>query len=156
MFDLSARRTLDRLAVQGEEVVVHKFRNRNARLVPGPEFDDWRARRRGGFWQWLMDLFSSGDEALTVVHIPPGTWVRLVGIPEVLRGRAGKCQEAIFMQLLGPGGECRDALSLAYGNALLQFVPHGQRLKILWLSSAQDTTPEMDEFEPAPYSGVMG
>jgi hypothetical protein len=104
------------------------------------------------FWQRLRDGFSPDREPTPVVCIPPGARLRLNGIQESLQERfpVGSCEDAVFTQISAEARQYRDALCFANGaTVLVQWLPEGQRVKILRLPSQEDVEPAADRYELA-------
>lgn len=156
MNESTLMKSRDRLAVAGEELVVYRFGNGSTGLLSCRDYDRWTLQRKWRLLRWLRGALSSRGQAGPGprICVPPGSWLRLIGIPEVLRDRARGCPDAIFLQISTQSGLLCDALALAYGNTMLRFVPQGQRLKILSLSSASEAEPELNELEPVPLAGA--
>jgi hypothetical protein len=147
MCDYSLMMVPNRLAIEGEELVAHKFQNGSTGMVSCFDFDRWATRRSKSFWQRLKEGFSSERELTPVVCIPPGTRIRLNGIQESLKARfpLGSREDAVFTQISAEARQYRDALCFANGATILvQWLPEGQRVKILWLSSQEDVEPALD------------
>jgi hypothetical protein len=133
MCDYSLMMLDNRLAVEGEELVAHRFRSGTTGLLPLANFTTWQVRRCG-FWQRLRDWFSSPFEPAPVVCVPPGARLRL--------HEFGACEQATFAQLSPESGLHRDFLLFDNGaTVLLQRLPEGQRVTVLRLSSAEDVEP---------------
>ena len=152
MCDYSLMMAPSRLAVEGEELVTHKFKSGSIGIVSCCDFDRWTTRRPRSFWQWLKDGFSSPNEPGPVVCIPPGARLQLIGIPETLKTEisTGLCEDVVFTQISADPNQHRDALFFANGvTVLLQRLPEGQRLKVQWMSSLEDSTLHRDRSEIA-------
>ena len=147
MCDYSLMMVPNRLAIEGEELVAHRFQSGSTGMVSSCDFDKWAARRPKSFWQRLKDGFLSEGEPSPVVCIPPGARLWLNGIPEALKPHfpMGSCQDAVFTQISAEASRYRDALCFANGTTvLLQWLPKGQKLKVLRLSSSEDIVPDRD------------
>lgn len=135
MCDYSLMMLDNRLAVEGEVLVAHRFRSGSTGLLSLLNFTNWQMRRRG-FWQRLRDCFSSQPEPAPVVCIPPGARLCLHGF--------GPCEQATFAQLSPESGLHRDLLRFDNGaTLLLQRLPEGQRVTVVRLSSAEDVEPDL-------------
>jgi hypothetical protein len=73
MCDYSLARFPNRLAVEGEQLMVHRFATRTLGLAPA----------RPGWKQFLL------HSGLPAVCVPPGARLRLYDIPEDLQWRLG-------------------------------------------------------------------
>ena len=152
MCDYSLMMVPNRLAVEGEELVAHRFRSGTTGIVSTNDFDRWTAQKPTGFWPRLKDCFFSRGEPEPAVCIPPGARLRLIGIPDSLRTQSSRelCPEVVFTQVSAEANQHRDALFFTNGTTvLLQCLPEGQRLKVLWLSSLEDVTPDPNRTEGA-------
>jgi hypothetical protein len=112
------------------------------------DFDRWVTRRPKSFWQRLKEGFSPDREPTPVVCIPPGARLRLNGIQESLKARfpLGSCEDAVFTQISADASQCRDALCFATGATILvQWLPEGQRVRILRLCSQEDVEPALEQ-----------
>jgi hypothetical protein len=72
MCDYSLMMVPNRLAIEGEELVAHRFQNGSTGMVSCFDFDRWATRRSKSFWQRLKEGFSPDREPMPVVCIPPG------------------------------------------------------------------------------------
>ncbi len=150
MCDYSLMMAPNRLAVEGEELVAHKFKCGSTGIVASRDFQAWTCRRPRSFAQWLRDGFAPVSEPSPVVCIPPGARLQLMGIPETLKAEVpeGLSEEVVFTQISAEVNQYRDALFFSNGvTILLQRLPEGQRLKVLGLSSAEDLAPSQTERE---------
>ena len=87
MCDYSLMMVPNRLAIEGEELVAHRFQSGTTGFVSCSDFNIWRAERRSKrLWQRLTACFSSATEPIPVVCIPPGARLRVEGFPESLSG----------------------------------------------------------------------
>ena len=145
MCDYSLMMLPNRLAVEGEELIAHRFGAGSTGMVSCCDFDKWTARFKKSWWQRIRDTFSSEIEPTPVVCIPPGAQLLLNGLPEPLKAQfhAGSCEDVVFTQISAEASQHRDALCFANGaKILLQLLPEGQRLKVLQLSSSEDFVPD--------------
>ena len=154
MCDYSLMMIDNRLAVEGEQLVAHRFRSGSVGLVSMLDFTKWRSRPRGGFWQRCRECFSVRHEPAPVVCIPPGARLRLERVPQTLRDRLGLngLEDATFTQISADVNWHRDALRFSNQvTILLQALPEGQTLKVLGLSSseAHEPVPASVRFVPA-------
>lgn len=138
MCDYSLAHLPNRLAVEGEQLVVHRFDTLTLGLAP--------ARRN------LKErLFRRCSPA---VCVPPGARLRLRDIPETLqRGfGVGPVEQVTFVQLSAEAFIHRDAICFAKGQKiLLQHLQCGQRVDVLSLTGAGE---QMDPLE-APTAAAL-
>ncbi len=102
MCDYSLMMVANRLAIEGEELVAHRFQSGTTGLVSCYDFNIWQAERCSkSFWQRLRTCFSSATDPTPVVCIPPGARLRLERLSEFLKNQfqLGSCELATFTQL---------------------------------------------------------
>ncbi len=136
MCDYSLMMIHNRLAVEGEQLVAHRFKSGSTGLVSLLDFTNWQTGRPQRLWQKLKCYFSSQTDPAPVVCVPPGTRLRLLGF--------GSCEKATFTQISPESSRYRDALLFDNGNTvLLQLLPQGQRVTVLRLSTAESVEPDL-------------
>jgi hypothetical protein len=146
MCDYSLMAIPNRLAVSGEELIVHRFEAGSVGLASA--FD---LRRRQeyckvqfhGFWPKLKEFFNPPDTpAIPAVCIPPGARLLVRDIPAQLQRECGfqkDVEEAVFTQITAVANTFRDAVRFQGGTeVLLQRFTEGQRVRVLTLSSAKE------------------
>jgi hypothetical protein len=151
MCDYSLMALPNRLAVSGEELVSHKFQTGAMGLISSAEgklIDE--ASRPKGFVQRLRCLLNPPhSRQCTAVCVPPGARLSVRDITAQLQrevGVEGDMQEVVFTQT-GAGIGFRDAMRFSNGREIsLQRLSEGQRVRILSLSSVEESTPELDEY----------
>jgi hypothetical protein len=144
MCDYSLMMVRSRLAVEGEELVAHRFQSGSVGLVSCADFNSWINERPIGFWQRLKCWFSSDKEPAPVACIPPGAQLLVAGISRSLQKQFNlrECEEATFTETSAEPGWHRDALCFENGSILrLGLLPEGQRLRVLRLSSQESVEP---------------
>ncbi len=128
MCDYSLTGIPNRLAVEGEELVVHRFRTGSLGLASTcPSVSRW----------W------SGTPA---VCVPPGARLMLLDVPKRLRHdlAVGPIEEVTFVQLSATPYQFRDAFRFQNGRAVrLQELSEGMPVRVLRLSLSEDSS-----FEP--------
>ena len=125
MCDYSLAHFPNRLAVEGEQLVVHRFATRTLGLAPA-----------GCGWKQL--LFPT---RLPAVCVPPGARLRLYDIPEDLRRRldVGAVEEVSFIEQSLEAFTYRDGVRFANGREiLLQQLTCGQRAEVLSLGGGEE------------------
>jgi hypothetical protein len=148
MCDYSLMMVPNRLAIEGEELVAHRFQSGTTGFVSSFDFSIWNAELRSkSMWQRLTACFASTIEPARVVCILPGARLRVEAVPESLSGRShsGSCELATFTQLSAEANQHRDALCFDDGAIVrLAMLAEGQRVKVLRLSSIEEpeATPE--------------
>jgi len=150
MCDYSLMMVQSRLAVDGEELVAHRFRSGTVGLVSCFDFSCWQSKRPVGWKARVKSWFSADEEPAPVVCIPPGARLLLYGVPKSLQQEfhIEESVEATFTEISAQEGQHRDALRIGNESILmLMLLPEGQRLKVLRLSSEEDmvTTPGVNE-----------
>jgi hypothetical protein len=122
MCDYSLADIPNRLAVEGEQLVVHRFPASLGLASPCPPLAQ-----------------SWSEKAPVAVCIPPGARLLLRDIPEDLQSRfhVGASAEVTFVQLSANAYQYRDAVRFEDGQEiLLQKLRCGQRVDVLCLSGA--------------------
>lgn len=151
MCDYSLMATPNRLAVSGEELVVHRFEAGVVGLASAFDLQrsqDCRKIQSHGFWSTLKNFLSPSDvQSIPAICIPAGARLLVQDIPGKLRRECGfleEVEEAVFTQVTAEVNAFRDAVRFQNGvEVLLQRFGEGQRVRVLDLSSAeeQETTP---------------
>lgn len=148
MCDYSLMMVPNRLVMEGEELVAHRFRSGTTGFVSCSDFAIWRAERQPkDLWRRVKAWFASPDDPTPVVCIPPGARLLVQGVFGSLCGRShpGSSELATFTQLSAEANQHRDALCFDDGAIVrLEMLAEGQWVKVLRLSSAEDRegTPE--------------
>lgn len=154
MCDYSLMSLPNRLAVCGEELVVHRFEFGSMGLVS--ELDLRHAkeieRTKPGFLEKLKrTLFPSVSHQCPAVCIPPGAQLLVRDIPPQLGltlGLDSPIQRVMFTQIETSG--YRDAVRFPNGvELILQKLEEGQRIRVLALSSEDRNHDPRLEFEAA-------
>ncbi len=122
MCDYSLAGLPSRLAVEGEQLVVHRFPTGSLGLAsPCPSVSQWWSAKQ-----------------TPAVCIPPGAQFLLRDIPKGLQQQFGVrgTEEVAFVQLSATAYQFRDAVRFNNGREiLLQQLQCGQRVEVLSLSS---------------------
>ncbi len=147
MCDYSLMTIPNRLAVSGEDLIVHRF---EAGSVVGlASACDLRKRKEHrrvqphGLWPRVKDFFNPPDAPpIPAVCIPPGARLLIQDIPPAMQRECGfqeEAEEAVFTQITAAVNTFRDAVRFQNGvEVLLQRFAEGQRVRVLDLSSAED------------------
>ena len=138
MCDYSLAGLPNRLAAEGENLVVHRFSTGSMGLASPEDLLPCARPRRHGFRQWLAFAFEmlAGGSKVTAVCVPPGAHLFLKNIPEDLQRRwfVGSEEEAEFTQDGAIENSFRDAIRFFHGRrVLLQELPSGMPVKVLTL-----------------------
>jgi len=142
MCDYSLYTIENRLAEQGEVLIVHRFHSGSKGLT-SPEYLK-RAERPKGLMAALKRMFAAQSEECAVC-IPDGAKLMLHGSSTVLQKVHGfSASEAVtFRQLSANAATYRDAIEFENGVRLcLQDLEEGQTVEILTLSSEDAGVPE--------------
>ena len=142
MCDYSLQGIRNRLAEQGETLVVHRFQTGSKGLA-SPE----SIQHDEGPKTWmaaLKRLFAIHAEECAVC-IPDGAQLLLSGIPARLQRHYGisSTEQVVFRQLSADAATYRDAVEFKNGSrARLQELDEGQSVRIVALSSEEAETLE--------------
>lgn len=138
MCDYSLMGVPNRLACEGEDLVVYEFRTGSRGLTPGTSVTDTQMRHEGfGVKRLLGNL----EPERVAVCIAPGARLRLSNIPDDLQCSfgVGATEEVTFTQLTATANMYRDAIRFDNGREiLLQRLNKGQRVRVLQLSLAEE------------------
>jgi hypothetical protein len=151
MCDYSLMAIPNRLAVPGDDLVIHRFEAGVLGMASAFDIQAKReSRKKLGFWPRLKEFFAQ-DPGFPAVCIPPGSHLIVHDIPQDLQrtcGLTSRTGAAVFTQLTAQAGAFRDAVRFNNGTqVLLQRLAEGQRVRVLSVSS--------NEEEPAPeHSGI--
>ena len=147
MCDYSLMAIPNRLAVSGEELVIHRFEPGAVGGLASPcdlrKRQEYRRVPSYGFWQRLKEFFDPPSApAIPAVCIPPGARLLVRDIPAKLRRECGfqkDIEQAVFTQITAAEDTYRDAVRFPNGiEVLLQRFAEGQRVRVLNLSSAEE------------------
>jgi hypothetical protein len=157
MCDYSLMGVPNRLAHDGEDLVLFQFRTGALGLTPQHDFSRQTEQaqcRKMSFQSFLRRLLTGTEANNLAVCIPPGARLRLLDIPKDLQTSLGigASEEATFTQLTAEAHTYRDAIRFNNGRAvLLQRLREGQKVKVLRLS----LDPESDPLPQIPAERVM-
>jgi hypothetical protein len=150
MCDYSLCGIPNRLAVEGEELVVHRFSTGSMGLA---SLADLRvcerlkeAAPKRTFWQKVKDFFEQPSQFANApaVCIPPGAQLTVRNIPEDLqrRFRIKQEEDAVFTQLSSEFNSYRDAVRFHDGcEVRLQDLREGMPVHVLSLAGASEYVP---------------
>lgn len=144
MCDYSLMGVPNRLASEGEELVVCEFRTGSQGLTAPDthEIDaDRPPNRLGTFLSVIKRLLEPAPEKVAVC-IPPGARLLLHDIPEEARNCLGveATEEVVFTQLTAKDYAYRDAVRFKNGcELMLQRLKQGQRVTVLELAPEGET-----------------
>ena len=132
MCDYSLAHFPNRLAVEGEQLVVHRFKTGTLGLAPAC-FS-------------LKQIFS--PDSTPAVCVPPGARLLVQDIPERLQQalNVGSVEEATFVEQSADAFRYRDAVRFSNGaEILLQQLASGQRVLVLSLDPDTGGSTEPEE-----------
>jgi hypothetical protein len=141
MCDYSLMAVSNRLAQEGEELVVYRFHTGSLGLASPADLNR-PAQPQKSFWAVLKDFFSMPEaDAVCAVCIPPGARLELQGISARLQRdfSVGPTEQVTFTQITAALNSYRDAVRFANGREVrLQELREGVRVKVLDLSVAAE------------------
>ena len=146
MCDYSLMAIPNRLAVSGEELIVHRFEAGSVGLASALDLRRMKECRKAqfrGVWPTIKAFFSPSDSrSIPAVCIPPGARLLIRDIPAKLQQECGfqdGVKEAVFTQVTAVVNTFRDAVRFQNGvEVLLQRFDEGQRVRVLDLSLAEE------------------
>lgn len=145
MCDYSLMAISNRLAVSGEDLVVHRFGSGSIGLASHLDLQKRRealANQCSGLWATLKSFFSLQEgPPIPAVCVPPGARLLVRDIPARLRqeGCLQPEEMAVFTQISAELNTFRDAVRFPSGvEILLQRFEEGQRVRILDVSSREE------------------
>ena len=163
MCDYSLMVLSNRLACEGEELLVHRFPSGTKGLaarsdlergvIPFPRHRNRFGSLIGEIGSVLREIVAGPEASKTVpaVCIPPGARLLLRDIPQRVQRKihVGHIEEVTFTQISADYLIHRDAVRFRNGCGLsLQRLQEGQRVRVLDLSLA-DTIEELELLAPA-------
>ncbi len=157
MCDYSLCGLPNRLAVDGEELVVHRFPTGSAGLASPADLKSLeRAKPEPprSIWDHIKRFFQ-GDPQLPVpaaVCIPPGSFLIMKNISPAIQERYGVQAEegVVFVQTSANSNTHRDAVQFTNGRqALLQELPVGLEVEVLSVAGTALPVREEHEFASA-------
>lgn len=140
MCDYSLMGVPNRLACEGEDLVVCEFRTASRGLTPETSATN-KETRCEGFPSVVKRLFGPLEPEKVAVCIPPGARLLLGDIPEDVQKSfgVGSSEEVTFTQLTATANTYRDAVRFKNGREiLLQRLNKGQRVRVLQLSLMEE------------------
>ena len=123
MCDYSLCGIPNRLAIDGEELVVHRFRTGSVGLASRVDLQECERLKAGKtFWRrlkaYLKNFIEADDSAAApAVCIPPGAYLIVRGIPADLQKhwRISQAEPAVFVQTSAEVDQYRDAVCFHNG-----------------------------------------
>ena len=142
MCDYSLGGLPNRLAVDGEELTVHRFSTHSIGLASSADLQIMKIREARqqdqSLWQRIKSLFAPASDCRSVlaVCVPPGARLVLKSIPMDLRCKwsVGADESVLFIQTSAEVNTYRDALHFRTGRqVLLQELREGMRVTVVSL-----------------------
>ena len=149
MCDYSLAAFRNRLAVEGEELVVYRFPTGALGLASPADVEAYNRMFRR-----LREMFNP-RELPCAVCIPPGARLELHDIPVRLQHEmgVGPAETVTFTQISAAANSYRDAVRFANGREVrLQELREGQRVRVLDLSAAEELDLERLREERAEFT----
>jgi len=153
MCDYSLCGIPNRLAAEGEELVVHKFSTGSMGLaspadLPAPQPVAETTKKT--FWQAVKSFFEPIRQPAVApaVCIPPGAQLIMKDIPADLQRqyRVSAEEGVVFTQISADVNSYRDAVRFSNGYQVrLQDLREGMRVEVLSLAGVTEYTPVMSE-----------
>ena len=151
MCDYSLMSIPNRLAREGEELVVHRFKCGAMGLASPvdlqPDRQPLMVRIKNGWSELWGAPAPPSSRNVVAVCVPPGARLRVRDIPVYLQREIGvrRTEEVTFTQLTASPFQYRDAIRFRNGHQiLLQRLEEGQRVQVLSLSLAAFAPSPMD------------
>jgi hypothetical protein len=152
MCDYSLHTYPNRLANDGEDLVVHRFGAGSLGLASPADLAPVisASKVQGTVWSRLKAWFLGSnprweaEKRVPAVCVPPGSRLVLSGIPKNLQRElgVGEIEEVQFVEITAEVNTYRDAVRFSTGRqALLQQLREGQRVHVVSIG--------LEEFEPA-------
>ena len=148
MCDYSLHLFPNRLGVEGEELVVHRFGGASLGLaspsdlpVPQSATPCGVRSRWARIKSWFQRPLWEAEKRVPAVCVPPGSRLILQDIPKTLQRELGvdETEHVTFTQISAEVNTYRDAIRFRNGRQLLlQRLREGQRIAIVSLSPALD------------------
>lgn len=151
MCDYSLCGIPNRLAIEGEELVVHRFRTGSVGLASRVDLQEFKrlkvATSGKTFWRRLKGYlrdFIEADHSATApaVCIPPGAHLIVRGIPADMQKhcRISQAEPAVFTQISAEVNQYRDAVRFYNGcQVRLQDLREGMHVQVRSLSGTTES-----------------
>jgi len=148
MCDYSLHVYPNRLAEDGEELVVHRFGGTSLGLASPADLRAVKAHNKPGtLWSkirlWFKEQWEP-QQQVPAVCVPPGARLMLKDIPRSLQRElgVGEIEEVKFVETNADANTYRDAVRFANcRQILLQALHEGQRVKVLSQESEENLAP---------------
>lgn len=157
--DDSWRNVTNRPALEGEELVAHKFRNGLIRMVSRSDYSRWKISSRPGvskgalarvFRSLLSAFLGSHRDPSPVVAVPADALLRIYRICPNMQRRyqLNATEDALCVEITLLLGRSREALCFGNGVVVpMQALPEGQRVRVLYLSWTESIAPALEPYQ---------
>jgi hypothetical protein len=148
MCDYSLHAVPNRLAIEGEELITHRFPTSSIGLASPADFEKATRTRHtpetGTSWWAVVKSWLNPPplraEKVCAVCIPPGARLRIPEVPQELQRElgVGRSEEVVFVELSASAYRYRDGIRFANGREiLLQYLDEGLRMEVLSLAGTE-------------------
>ena len=156
MCDYSLMSVPNRLAQEGEELVIHRFQTGSLGLATTADLERSASPPATAmtFWTALKEFFNPKARLVCAICIPPGARLELRGLPVRLRLKlgVGPVEEVTFTQITALVNNHRDAVRFSNGRELLlQDLREGLQVKVLDLSLTEELDLELPRKQRAEF-----
>jgi len=153
MCDYSLHTFPNRLAVDGEDLVVHRFGGASLGLASPadlPPAMTGQGASRAQIWTRIVIWFKAQrpkwetEKRVCAVCVPPGARLILADIPKALQRElgVGETEDVTFTEVTADLNAYRDAVRFQNGRQiLLQALHEGQRVRVLSLAPVEAPAP---------------
>lgn len=150
MCDYSLHSVNNRLAVEGESLLVHRFHTGSKGLAsPGAIKTNrahWMKRLLYHMFFMFWHEIRDAEKSIPAVCVPPGARLYVAGIPKALQREygVGESEEIAFTQVTAESSCYRDAFRFVSGaEVLIQKFPEGLRVEVLSLALEESETKQI-------------
>ncbi len=156
MCDYSLHAIANRLAVEGEQLVTHRFPTSSIGLASPLDLDKANRVRQyttasRSWWQALKSWLNPPPlrtEKVPAVCIPPGARLKMTDIPHDLQQElgVGPVEDVTFVELSASAYRYRDGVRFSNGREiLLQYLDEGLHVDVLSLAGAEAMPEPVEE-----------
>jgi hypothetical protein len=151
MCDYSLLGVPNRLAVEGEELVVHRFDTGSMGLTEPLGSGSRAEDLNRSFWATLKEWFIPAEaRGAVAVCIPPGASLLVHNMPEdIQQSCSSQATELVTFTQLSVENAHRDAIRLGNGaEILLQRLREGQKVSVMKLTGSEEDGLPIDASSP--------
>lgn len=145
MCDYSLHGVKNRLAIEGDSLVVHRFHTGSNGLASVAELEHVQPHWLKRLLYRVAFMFDKeiweAEKSITAVCVPPGARLYVDGIPKAIREqcRLSEAGDAVFTQITAESFRHRDAFRFAGGiQVVIQKFPEGVRVSVLSLALEEE------------------